>query len=476
MSLPSKHRLSMKLYNSLTGKKQVFKPKNGRVAKIYACGPTVYNFAHIGNFRTYIFEDILRRTIKLAGYKTLQVMNITDIDDKIIKASIGSHKKLEDITLPFEKYFFEDFVKLNIEMPEKTPRATEHIAGMIAITQKLIKKGFAYVTDDGSVYFNIAKFKKYGRLARLDTVKQKNTARVEARITADEYDKNEIKDFALWKAKKPGEPSWDSPWGLGRPGWHIECSAMSAKYLGDTLDIHAGGVDLVFPHHENEIAQSEATTGKPFARFFMHGEHLLVNKAKMAKSAGNFYTLRNLEKKGYNPLAFRYLCLQTHYRSKMNFTWEALDSAGIALKKLQEVCDLNKKSANISKIKSSKLTGQNKTNEEKEMFRALSDDLNTPKALAVLWKALKNKNLTEKNKMSLINYTDSALGLKIYESSLIKNTLSEKIPAEIIKMADKREIFRQNNNYSEADTLRKKIENKGYEISDKPKGYEIIKK
>ena len=476
MSRSPKHRLSMKLYNSLTGKKQVFKPQNGRVAKIYACGPTVYNFAHIGNFRTYIFEDILRRTIKLAGYQALQVMNITDIDDKIINASIESRKKPEDITLPFEKYFFEDFIKLNIEMPEKTPRATEHIAEMIAITQKLIKKEFAYVTDDGSVYFNIAKFKKYGRLARLDSVKQKNTARVEARITADEYDKNEIKDFALWKAKKPGEPSWDSPWGLGRPGWHIECSAMSAKYLGDTLDIHAGGVDLVFPHHENEIAQSEATTGKPFARFFMHGEHLLVNKAKMAKSAGNFYTLRNLEKKGYNPLAFRYLCLQTHYRSKMNFTWEALDSAGIALKKLQEVCDLNKKSANISKIKSSKLTGQNKTNEEKEMFRALSDDLNTPKALAVLWKALKNKNLTEKNKMSLINYTDSALGLKIYESSLIKNTLSEKIPAEIIKMADKREIFRQNNNYSEADTLRKKIENKGYEISDKPKGYEIIKK
>ncbi len=476
MSLPSKHHLSMKLYNSLTGKKQIFKPQNGRVAKIYACGPTVYNFAHIGNFRTYIFEDILRRTIKLTGYKTLQVMNITDIDDKIIKASIESCKKLEDITLPFEKYFFEDFVKLNIEMPEKTPRATEHIAGMIAITQKLIKKGFAYVTDDGSVYFSIAKFKKYGRLARLDAIKQKNATRIEARVTTDEYDKNEIKDFALWKAKKPGEPSWDSPWGPGRPGWHIECSAMSAKYLGDTLDIHAGGVDLVFPHHENEIAQSEAATGKPFARFFMHGEHLLVNKAKMAKSAGNFYTLRDLEKRGYSPLAFRYLCLQTHYRSKMNFTWEALDSAGVALNNLQEICIFNKKNVADTKIKSDKLVNQSKTKEEKEMFSALSDDLNTPKVLAVLWKALKNKNLPIKNKISLINYADRALGLKIYESSLAQNTLSEKIPAEIIKMADKREVFRQNNNYSEADTLRKKIENKGYEISDKPKGYEIIKK
>jgi len=476
MSLSSKHRLSMKLYNSLTGKKQVFKPQNGRVAKIYACGPTVYNFAHIGNFRTYIFEDILRRTIKLAGYKTLQVMNITDIDDKIIKASIESRKKPENITLPFEKYFFEDFTKLNIEMPEKTPRATEHIAGMIALTQKLIKKGFAYVADDGSVYFSIAKFKKYGRLARLDTVRQKNTTRIEARVTADEYDKNEIKDFALWKAKKPGEPSWDSPWGPGRPGWHIECSAMSAKYLGDTLDIHAGGVDLVFPHHENEIAQSEAGTGKPFARFFMHGEHLLVNNAKMAKSAGNFYTLRDLEKKGYNPLAFRYLCLQTHYRSKMNFTWEALDSAGVALKNLQEICILNKKNIADTKIKSGRPVSQSKIKEEKEMFSALSDDLNTPKALAVLWKALKNKNLTAKNKISLINYADSALGLKVYESSLIKKTLSKKIPAEIIKIADKREVFRQNNNYVAADTLRKKIEAKGYEISDKPKGYEIIKK
>jgi len=475
MSLSPKHRLSIKLYNSLTGRKQVFKPQNGRVAKIYACGPTVYNFAHIGNLRTFIFEDVLRRTIKLAGYQTLQAMNITDIDDKIIKA-MKSDKKLEEITLPFEKYFFEDFAKLNIEMPEKTPRATEHIAGMIAITQKLIKKGFAYVTEDGSVYFSIAKFKKYGRLARLDTVKQKSADRMAARIEADEYDKNEIKDFALWKAKKPGEPYWDSPWGPGRPGWHIECSAMSAKYLGDTLDIHAGGVDLVFPHHENEIAQSEASTGKPFSRFFMHGEHLLVNNAKMAKSAGNFYTLRDLEKKGYNPLAFRYLCLQTHYRSKMNFTWEALDSAGVALKNLQEICALNRKSVADAKIKSSKLISQNKTSEEKEMFRVLSDDLNTPKALAVLWKALKNKDLSAKNKIALINYADSSLGLKIYESSLIKKTLSEKIPAEIIKIADKREKLRQNNNYSAADAIRKKIEAKGYEISDKPKGYQIIKK
>jgi len=475
MSLSSKHRLSIKLHNSLTGKKQIFKPQNGRVAKIYACGPTVYNFAHIGNFRTYIFEDILRRTIKFAGYKTLQVMNITDVEDKIIKA-MKSGKKLEEITLPFEKYFFEDFAKLNIEMPEKTPRATEHIAGMIAIMQKLIKKGFAYVTDDGSVYFNIAKFKKYGRLARLNAVKQKSAARMTARIEADEYDKNEIKDFVLWKAKKPEEPSWDSPWGPGRPGWHIECSAMSAKYLGDTLDIHAGGVDLVFPHHENEIAQSEAATGKPFARFFIHGEHLLVNNAKMAKSAGNFYTLRDLEKKGYNPLVFRYLCLQTHYRSKMNFTWEALDSAGVALKNLQEICALNKEDDTTSKIKSGKPVSQSKTNEEKEMFRALSDDLNTPKALAVLWKSIKNKNISAKNKIALINYADSALGLKIYESSLIKKTLSEKIPAEIIKIADKREIFRQNNNYSAADAIRKKIEAKGYEINDKPKGYQIIKK
>ena len=475
MSLSPKHRLSIKLYNSLTGRKQVFKPQNGRVAKIYACGPTVYNFAHIGNLRTFIFEDVLRRTIKLAGYQTLQAMNITDIDDKIIKA-MKLDKKLEEITLPFEKRFFEDIVKLNIEMPEKTPRATEHIAEIIVLTRKLIKKGFAYVAEDGSVYFSIAKFKKYGRLARLDTVKQKSADRMAARIEADEYDKNEIKDFALWKAKKPGEPYWDSPWGPGRPGWHIECSAMSAKYLGDTLDIHAGGVDLVFPHHENEIAQSEASTGKPFSRFFMHGEHLLVNNAKMAKSAGNFYTLRDLEKKGYNPLAFRYLCLQTHYRSKMNFTWEALDSAGMALKKLQEIYALNKEDGAVSKIKVGKSVSQNKTKEEKEMLLALSDDLNAPKALAVLWGALKNKNLSAKDKIILINYADCALGLKIYESSLIKKTLSEKIPAEIIKIADKREKLRQNNNYSAADAIRKKIEAKGYEISDKPKGYQIIKK
>jgi len=465
----------MKLYNTLTGKKQIFKPQNGRVAKIYACGPTVYNFSHIGNFRTYIFEDILRRTIKLAGYQTLQVMNITDVEDKIIKA-MKSGKKLEEITLPFEKRFFEDITKLNIEMPEKTPRATEHIAEIIALTRKLIKKGFAYVAEDGSVYFSIAKFKRYGRLARLGAVKQKSADRMAARIEADEYDKNEIKDFVLWKAKKPGEPSWDSPWGPGRPGWHIECSAMSTKYLGNTIDIHAGAVDLVFPHHENEIAQSEAATGKPFARFFIHGEHLLVNNAKMAKSAGNFYTLRDLEKKGYDPLAFRYLCLQTHYRSKMNFTWSALDTAKKALTNIREVCALNKESDTTSKIKASKPISQNKTKEEKEMLLALSDDLNTPQALAVLWSALKNKNLSAKDKIALINYADRALGLKIYETSLIKKAILKTIPAELAKMADKREKLRQNNNYVAADAIRKKIEAKGYEINDKPKGYQIIKK
>ena len=452
-------RHQIKLYNSLSNKKELFSPRDGRTAKLYTCGPTVYSFAHIGNLRTYIFEDILRRTIELSGYKVVQVMNITDIDDKIIKTAIASKKSLKEITLPFEKTFFEDLAKLNIEAPEKTPRATDYIKSMIGLIETLVEKGFAYQGEDGSVYFSIAKFKNYGKLSRPNINNNKDVLRTEL----DEYEKDEVKDFALWKAKKEGEPFWNSPWGEGRPGWHIECSAMALEELGDTLDIHTGGVDNIFPHHENEIAQSEAATGNPFSRFFMHGEHLLVDGAKMAKSAGNFYTIRDIEEKGYEPLSFRYLCLQTHYRSKMNFTWESLHAASLALKKLRQAAYSLKNEDGM----------KNNEQDGKEIFNALRDDLNAPRALASLWGGLKSDNLSAKEKKSLIGYADRALGLNLLEST--KNDRQE-IPDEIRELANERENLRKKGDFSSADGIRKRLEEKGYEVIDGKGGYELIKK
>ncbi|MFA4999541.1 MAG: cysteine--tRNA ligase [Parcubacteria group bacterium] len=457
----------MRLYNSLSGNKEILEPVHGKTIRLYTCGPTVYNFAHIGNLRTYIFEDVLRRIIRLNGYKVLQVMNITDIDDKIIKASVESGKKLEEIALPLEKYFFEDLSKLNIIRPEKTPRATRHIKTMIALIRTLLDKGYAYQTKDGSIYFKISKFKEYGKLSHPDFKDQGSSERT----LADEYEKNEVKDFALWKTRKADEPYWDSPWGPGRPGWHIECSAMAMKYLGSTMDIHAGGVDLMFPHHENEIAQSEAVTGKLFSRFFLHSEHLLVNNVKMAKSTGNFYTLRDIEKKGYDPLSFRYLCLQTHYRSKMNFTWEALGAAAAALLNLKQVFALIK--SNCKKVSGSRLSSEEKTGAEKKVLEALNDDLNTPKALAIVWNTLKDKNYSPKEKIALISYSDRVLGLNISEAPAIMEII---IPEELGKLAEKREKLRKEGNFSAADKIRREIESKGYEIVDEPKTYKLRKK
>jgi cysteinyl-tRNA synthetase len=450
------NRPRLRFHNTLSGKKEFFKPYKGNTVKMYTCGPTVYDFAHIGNLRTYIFEDILRRTIKLVGYDVLQAMNITNVEDKIIKVAIESGKSISEITGPFEKHFLEDLRKLNIETPEKMPRATDCIDEMIALIKKLMEKGYAYKGEDGSVYFSVSKFKDYGKLSRPDMANQKSVARV----SSDEYDKTEVQDFALWKAKKDGEPSWDSPWGAGRPGWHIECSAMSMKELGDTLDIHTGGVDNAFPHHENEIAQSEAVTGKPFSRFFIHGEHLLVSGAKMAKSAGNFFTLRDIENKGYDPLAFRYLCLQAHYRSKMNFTWEALDSASIALQNIRKLA------YSIGE------TGGTKRNREKErdILKALSDDLNAPEALATLWEALKSNDISQEEKRSLVVYADRVLGLGLSE---VVNSKNHDIPDSDSSLAEERNALRKSGNFEGADAIRKTLEEKGYEVVDERDGYEL---
>ena len=453
----------VKLYNTLTRKKEIFKPiRKGRVG-LYTCGPTVYNYAHIGNLRTYIFEDILRRTLEYAGYKVKQVMNITDIEDKIIRDAKKEGKTIFEFVKPYEKAFFKDLGKLNIKKAWKYPKATDHIPGMVALIQKLLRKGVAYQMDN-SVYFSVSKFKQYGRLSRIKA----GQSRAGARVDADEYEKENIRDFALWKAKKPGEPSWKTPFGEGHPGWHIECSVMSMKYLGETFDMHTGGVDNIFPHHENEIAQSEASTGKPFVRFWVHGEHLLVDSQKMSKSLGNFYTLRDIESHKIDPLVFRYLVLTSHYRSKLNFTWESLAAAEQSLKRLYDfVFELQEKKEKVKKPISL-------ISHKAEFDKAVFEDIETPRAIAAIWRLAhdyrKNpEQFDAKTVLNLLYDLDQILGLGL------KKIRSEKVPTEIKKLADERENYRKTKKWEKADMLRKEVELQGYEIKDTPQGPKIKK-
>ncbi|OGD66864.1 cysteine--tRNA ligase, partial [Candidatus Berkelbacteria bacterium RIFCSPHIGHO2_12_FULL_36_9] len=360
----------IKLYNTLSKTKEVFKPIKGKTVGFYTCGPTVYDCAHIGNFRTYIFEDVLRRVLEFNGYKVNHIENITDVDDKTIKRSIQKKMSLHNLTEKFTNIFFSDLKKVNIKPAVKFPRATKHIKQMVELIQKLLDKNIAYLSDDRSIYFSIKKFKNYGKFANLDLMGLKEGARV----LADEYQKEQGSDFVLWKKwnKNDGDNFWKQEFAIsdpstslpraysgqvgtskryaikGRPGWHLECSAMSKKYLGQPFDIHAGAVDLIFPHHQNEIAQSEAAYGKKMVNYWIHGEHLLVDKKKMAKSAGNFYALADIIKKDYHPLALRYLCLESHYRSKMNFTWKALDAAQNTLNAIRQLGQRQKTSKHLN--------------------------------------------------------------------------------------------------------------------------------
>ncbi|NOY35587.1 MAG: cysteine--tRNA ligase [bacterium] len=470
----------IKLYNSLSRGKEEFIPIKAGEAGIYTCGPTVYDFAHIGNLRAYIFADTLVRVLKFNGLKAKWVMNITDVDDKTIAGSkkkfpdLGPMEALKRYTEMYEKYFWEDLERLNIPRPDRTPRATETIPEMLELVGALIEKSFAY-EKDGSVYFNIKKYAEkysYGQLADLDLSRMKSGVRV----SADEYEKEDVNDFALWKAAKEGEPAWDSPWGRGRPGWHIECSAMSEKELGLPFDIHTGGVDLKFPHHEDELAQSAAGRDcqKP-VNYWMHNEHLLVDNKKMSKSLGNFYTLRDLEEKampdgrqGVNPLAFRFLCLQTHYRSKMNFTWESLEAAKKGLNHLR-----NQVRALTPHLEAELPSGSSasKCREFEEKFlAAANDDLNMPRALAAAQELLKS-GIPSEEKLATILHFDEVLGLNLAEAGK-----QEEIPEEIKALAEKREAARQAKNWAESDALREKIRSLGYEIEDTDKGYSLRKK
>lgn len=442
----------LKLYNFLSRKIEDFIPLNSPSVGLYTCGPTTYDFAHIGNLRTFIFEDILQRVLEANGYEVKRIMNITDIDDKIIRGSREKGLGIREFSKPFEEDFFSDLKKLNIKSANVYPKATEHIGHMIKYIEELIKKDLAYVEKDGSVYFDISKFSNYGRLSGLES----RTLKVGARVKADEYSKDDVSDFALWKSVDSDEVGYASPWGRGRPGWHIECSVMSQEYLGQTFDIHAGGVDLIFPHHENEIAQSEAKTTHKFVNFFIEGEHLLVSGQKMAKSAGNFYKLKDLEDKDFDPLSFRYLCLTAHYRDKLNFTWESLSAAQNALNNLKEII----RGWEEPKIGCAQY--------EQDFMGVVNNDLNMPQAVAVLWDMVKSDYPTSAKAKTLLKM-DKVLGLRLDEY-LGK---PRKIPVNVMELVVKREAVRKSGDFEKADVLRRKVKKLGYTIEDTPTGPKV---
>jgi cysteinyl-tRNA synthetase len=378
--------LSIHLYNTLSGKIEEFAPSSDNLVRMYACGPTVYDYGHIGNFRTFLVVDLLRRFLRQSGRQLKHVMNITDVDDKIIRNAAQQHKSVNEYTRRYEEAFLEDMQTLNLEHPEALVRATEHIEEMARFIQRLADKGFAYRTDDGSYYFRIAKFPEYGKLSKKDFAGMEAGARVDV----DEYEKDSPRDFALWKAPKANEAFWESPIGPGRPGWHIECSVMSMKYLGESFDLHAGGEDLIFPHHENEIAQSEALTGQQFVRHWLHVRFLLVEGKKMSKSEGNFFTLRDLVVKGHKPSAIRFLLASVPYRKQFNFTFDGLKQAAHSVQRLRDF----KTRLEMASVPPGKNQQMQELAEktQREMRSALADDLNTAQALAAMFDMVREAN------------------------------------------------------------------------------------
>ncbi len=448
--------MPLKLYNTLTRKKEIFKPiEEGKVG-IYVCGPTIYDYAHIGNWRAYISADILRRYLEFKGYNVKEVMNLTDVDDKTIRDSQKANKKLKDFTRIYEKAFLDEVKKMNIEKPDVIPSATEHIKEMVLLIKNLVKKGFAYKTDDG-IYFSIKKFKDYGKLSGINV--KKLEAGASKRISNDEYDKENANDFALWKFydKKDGDVFWETEIGKGRPGWHIECSTMSMKYLGKTFDIHMGGVDLIFPHHENEIAQSEASTGKKFVNYWLHNGWLLVDGKKMSKSLGNFYKINDLIKKGYSAIDLRYLYLSKNYRQNLNFTFKNMDAAKKSLERLRNILSGLKKSKQKINKKNIELANM-------QFMEFLNDDLNTPRAMSYLWEILRDDRLNDAEKYNLAIEFDKVFGLDLGKEEKIS------VPEEIQELIKKREQARKKKDFTIADKYRSEIKKKGFLVEDADDG------
>ncbi len=454
----------MKLYNSLSRKIEEFEPLNPPHVGMYTCGPTVYERMHIGNLRTFLLSDILFRVLQSNDYQVKAVQNITDIDDKIIKKAKETNSSIEETTSKFIDLFVSDVNELNMSSSRgKQPKATEHIEEIINFIKTLIDRKFAY-EKDGSVYFDISKFPDYGRLSQIDKAKLKTGVR----ISLDEYSKDDVQDFALWKATPDEEEKYTfgSPWSRGRPGWHIECSVMSIKSLGETIDVHIGGSDLIFPHHENEIAQSEAKTGKKFVNYFVHGEHILIDGKKMSKSLSNFYTLDDVKKRSIDPLALRFLYLQTHYRKQMNFTWESLAAAGVAYQNLKDMVLSLKQQGDRTNLSEEKLE---KVEDYKKQFsEALGNDLQAPQAIAVLWDMIKS-NIPSQDKLDLLLDFDQVLGLNL------GNIEEEELPSHILDLQNEINNARTKKDFQLSDKLRKDVERQGYRVQDTPSGT-VVKK
>ena len=465
--------MALRFFNTYSRALEEFAPRDPPNVSIYTCGPTVYSHAHIGNFRAYIFEDLLQRHLEARGFKVQRVMNITDVDDKTIRGAREAKISLNDFTEPFKRGFFEDLDTLRIKRANEYPGATEprYLTRMIEMIAELIKRDLAYQAEDKSVYFRINKFPGYGKLAHLNLEELRPTGRVRS----DEYEKENIGDFALWKAwdEEDGDIAWDSPWGRGRPGWHIECSAMSTVLLGDQLDIHCGGVDNIFPHHEAEIAQSEGVTGKKFVRYWMHCAHLLVDNQKMSKSLGNFYTLRDVIAKGYSGREVRYALLRVHYRVQLNFTFEGMEESRQALTRIDEWLErLREISANTS----SESPGAPVPNDGFE--RALDDDLNISGALGVLFESIRETNramdanqlgpATAKAWLHWWDEVNRVLALDAIETVAL--------PTEIKELAEARRLARLAKDWQKSDELRGELNARGWEARDTKDGQKITRR
>jgi cysteinyl-tRNA synthetase len=457
------------LFNTLTRQKETFHPLEAGKVKIYTCGPTVYDYAHIGNFRAFLFEDLFKRWLQYRGYKVLHVMNLTDVDDKTIKGSQKQGIPLRQFTDFYVQAFFEDIKALNVEPADVYPRATDHIPEMVTIIKTLLAKGVAYRGEDGSIYFSVYKFPSYGQLSHLKV----DELKAGARVCQDEYCKEEAQDFALWKAWTPedGDVYWETELGKGRPGWHIECSAMSMKYLGETFDIHCGGVDNMFPHHENEIAQSEAATGKKFVDIWMHNEHLQVEGKKMSKRLGNFYTLRDLLAKGYDPIVIRYLLMSTHYRQQFNFTFEGLEAAKGAVERLRNfVRRLHEADGKDSGGKVAALTQKL----DSCFGGAMDDDLNVSIALSSLFDFVREINsLLDAGMVSKAEAAD--VGGKMMQLDDVLGVIgkveaAEALPSDIDALVQRREAARKAKNWKEADEIRAQLKAMGIVLEDTAQG------
>ena len=460
----------LKLFNTLTREKEPFIPLKPGEARIYSCGPTVYNHPHIGNLRTFLWGDLLRRYLQYRGLRVTQIMNITDVEDKIIRNALAAGQDIRTFVQPYIEEFYASLDKLRIRRADAYPRATDYIPQMVALVEKLTERGHTYVAD-GSTYFRVATLPGYGKLSRVEI----DTASEYSRIESDEYEKESARDFVLWKAKKEGEPSWETPIGEGRPGWHLECSAMSMDLLGETFDIHTGAVDLIFPHHENEIAQSEGATGKPFVRFWIHGEHLNIDQQKMSKSLGNIYTLREIEDLGYAPLALRYALLSVPYRTKLNFTTQSLDDAKSALTRIEsfllrldEVARSGPRDAAHADDQADALIGKLLA----DFQEAMDDDLNTAGALGALFTFIRDANTAmDAGRISPGNAEGMRAALRKIDPVLdIFPEIEQSIDAEIESLIEQRNAARKARNFAESDRIRDLLSSRGIILEDTPGG------